>query len=132
MLSVLIKDYQFRVCLSTTFYHFFKIFLCAETKAVNSGWDGLGFRRCGGGPREKAPSGVARGLHSEGLAAEGDSPPGCCLCWSKINNFRSECPELFALFTIFFFLRPGGPGLAPCNRFELAGSSSCNLFVINI
>src|ERR1035438_6950205 len=36
MLSVLIKDYQFRICLSTTFYDFRKIFFQIETKTVNS------------------------------------------------------------------------------------------------
>jgi hypothetical protein len=80
MLSVLIKDYQFRICLSTTFYHFGKIFLCAETKAVNQRVGRLWVGGAEAEPNEKAPSWVARGLHSEGLAAGGDSPPGCCLC----------------------------------------------------
>ena len=47
------------------------------------------WRLRGRGQIEKAPSGVARGLHSEGLAAGGDSPPGCCLCWFKSSNLRS-------------------------------------------
>ena len=77
MLSVLIKDYQFRICLSTTFYHFCKIFFHIENKPVNSRAGRFGvWRLRGRGQIEKAPSGVARGLHSEGLAAGGDSPPG--------------------------------------------------------
>ena len=52
-------------------------------------------RREGGRRNEKAPSWVSRGLHSEGLAAGGDSPPGMLSVLYRYYQFQIRLSTVF-------------------------------------